>query len=212
MSDVAIHRVRARALARLRHLMASPAMAAQRGQAAVAKLIQDTDVECRLTSAERSDLTRLFDHPGNSYGAARRSFIRKVKAMEDAELASIGESPPSQTDPAVEGGSSADQPAAQRSSRDDLQALQELMALQRLHKDRRQAGNAAPGQRPSGRPSRVGAATAEQEWDVFLSFAAEDNDSFVRDLAHALRSAGLRVWYDEFRLAIGDGLHTAINE
>lgn len=49
-------------------------------------------------------------------------------------------------------------------------------------------------------------------WDVFISHATEDKESFVRPLALALRSYGLRVWYDEFSLTIGDGLRKSIED
>jgi hypothetical protein len=46
---------------------------------------------------------------------------------------------------------------------------------------------------------------------VFISHASEDKDSIVRPLAHALREAGLKVWYDEFELRIGDSLRRKID-
>ena len=48
------------------------------------------------------------------------------------------------------------------------------------------------------------------EFDVFISHATEDKD-FASPLAHELRSAGLRVWFDEFELGIGDSLNEKIN-
>jgi hypothetical protein len=48
-------------------------------------------------------------------------------------------------------------------------------------------------------------------WDVFISHASEDKDSFVRPLAEALRKYGLNVWYDEFTLKIGDHLRRSID-
>ena len=48
------------------------------------------------------------------------------------------------------------------------------------------------------------------KWDVFISHATEDKDSFVRPLALALRSYGLKVWYDEFSLGVGDSLRKSI--
>jgi hypothetical protein len=50
-----------------------------------------------------------------------------------------------------------------------------------------------------------------QEYDVFISHASEDKASVVRPLAHALRSLGLGVWYDEFELRIGDSLRRKID-
>jgi hypothetical protein len=49
-------------------------------------------------------------------------------------------------------------------------------------------------------------------WDVFICHASEDKDSFVRPLAEALRAEGLRVWYDEFTLRVGDGLRRSIDK
>lgn len=48
-------------------------------------------------------------------------------------------------------------------------------------------------------------------FDVFISRASEDNDDIVRPLAHALRAGGLRVWYDDFELRIGDSLRRKID-
>jgi hypothetical protein len=46
---------------------------------------------------------------------------------------------------------------------------------------------------------------------VFVSHATEDKDAVVRPLAHALRDGGLRVWYDEFELRLGDSLRRQID-
>jgi hypothetical protein len=50
-----------------------------------------------------------------------------------------------------------------------------------------------------------------ETYDVFISHASEDKDSVVRDLANALTAEGLRVWYDEFTLRIGDSLRQKID-
>ena len=50
-----------------------------------------------------------------------------------------------------------------------------------------------------------------RDYDVFISHASEDKDEVVRPLAHALRDAGLEVWYDEFELKIGDSLRRNID-
>ncbi len=52
----------------------------------------------------------------------------------------------------------------------------------------------------------------EREFDVFISHASEDKDEIVRPLAHALKEAGLKVWYDEFELKIGDSLRKKIDK
>lgn len=51
----------------------------------------------------------------------------------------------------------------------------------------------------------------EPEYDVFISHATEDKDNIVRPLAGALRAVGLRVWYDEYELKIGDSLRRKID-
>lgn len=52
---------------------------------------------------------------------------------------------------------------------------------------------------------------SENTWDTFISHASEDKDAFVRPLAEALRAQGLRVWYDEFTLTVGDSLRRSID-
>lgn len=50
-----------------------------------------------------------------------------------------------------------------------------------------------------------------EAWDVFVSHASEDKDSFVRPLVSALTKAGLRVWFDEQELKVGDSLRRSID-
>jgi hypothetical protein len=49
-------------------------------------------------------------------------------------------------------------------------------------------------------------------FDVFISHASEDKDVFVRELAAELTRLGLRVWYDEATLQLGDSLREKIDE
>lgn len=51
----------------------------------------------------------------------------------------------------------------------------------------------------------------DREFDVFVSHASDDKDSIVRPLAQALQDRGLRVWYDEFEMRIGDNLRRRID-
>ena len=51
----------------------------------------------------------------------------------------------------------------------------------------------------------------EKEYDVFICHAGEDKDAVVRPLAHALRARGVEVWYDEFKMKIGDSLRRTID-
>lgn len=50
-----------------------------------------------------------------------------------------------------------------------------------------------------------------EQHDVFISHASEDKDAIVRSLASALIALGLKVWYDEFTLRIGDSLRQKID-
>ena len=56
--------------------------------------------------------------------------------------------------------------------------------------------------RPEGDPAA---------WHAFVSHASEDKDGFVRPLVDALRGHGLRIWYDNFTLTVGDGLRRSID-
>jgi len=49
------------------------------------------------------------------------------------------------------------------------------------------------------------------QYDLFISHASEDKDSFVRELAQQLKTSGLQVWYDEFTLTLGDSLRRSID-
>jgi hypothetical protein len=51
-----------------------------------------------------------------------------------------------------------------------------------------------------------------RKYDVFISHASEDKDDVVRPLAISLQSKGLKVWYDEFELKIGDSLRRKIDK
>lgn len=51
----------------------------------------------------------------------------------------------------------------------------------------------------------------ENVYDVFISHASEDKEDFVRALANELTKLGIKVWYDEFSLKIGDSLRRSID-
>ncbi|MEN6622559.1 MAG: toll/interleukin-1 receptor domain-containing protein [Smithella sp.] len=50
------------------------------------------------------------------------------------------------------------------------------------------------------------------EYDAFISHASEDKAKVVRPLAKSLKRMGLKVWYDEFELKVGDSLRQSIDE
>ena len=54
--------------------------------------------------------------------------------------------------------------------------------------------------------------STNKEYDVFISHASEDKDDVVRPLAISLSEKGIKVWYDEFELKIGDSLRRKIDE
>lgn len=67
--------------------------------------------------------------------------------------------------------------------------------------------------RPARHSSNMAKPTADaQSWDVFISHASEDKDSFARPLAEALEAAGVSVWFDESTLTIGDSLRRSIDK
>jgi len=51
----------------------------------------------------------------------------------------------------------------------------------------------------------------QKEYDFFVSHATEDKESFVRPLAEKLNELGIKIWYDEFQLKIGDSLRRSID-
>lgn len=52
----------------------------------------------------------------------------------------------------------------------------------------------------------------DQKWDLFICHASEDKDDVALPLADALIAKGLRVWYDDFELTVGDSLSSKIDE
>lgn len=50
-----------------------------------------------------------------------------------------------------------------------------------------------------------------EEYDVFISHASEDKETFVNDLVQALMNRGVKVWYDSQNIEWGDSLRTKID-
>lgn len=50
------------------------------------------------------------------------------------------------------------------------------------------------------------------EWDIFISHASEDKEEVAKPLARLLQEKGLKVWYDEFELKMGDSLSRSIDQ
>lgn len=51
----------------------------------------------------------------------------------------------------------------------------------------------------------------EERWDVFISHASEDKDTFVRPLVTALAQLGVNLWFDEFEMKVGDSISSSID-
>ena len=49
-------------------------------------------------------------------------------------------------------------------------------------------------------------------WDVFISHASEDKEQLVRPLAEELIKCGVKVWYDEFTINLGESLTASIDQ
>lgn len=49
------------------------------------------------------------------------------------------------------------------------------------------------------------------DYDLFISHASEDKEEIVRPLAEELQKLGVKVWYDEFTLKVGDSLRKSID-
>lgn len=50
-----------------------------------------------------------------------------------------------------------------------------------------------------------------KKFDVFISHASPDKKEFVRPLATELKKLGVKVWYDEFELKLGDSLREQVD-
>lgn len=61
-------------------------------------------------------------------------------------------------------------------------------------------------------PNETGLRQETAQWDVFISHASEDKEDFVRPLAELLKTHGLKVWYDQFTMTVGDSLRRSIDK
>lgn len=65
--------------------------------------------------------------------------------------------------------------------------------------------------RPSP-PINVNDSTDNEEYDVFISHASEDKESFVDALCSELQSRNIKVWYDALNMTWGDSLRAEIDK
>lgn len=61
-------------------------------------------------------------------------------------------------------------------------------------------------------PPAVTSNASLEVWDVFISHASEDKVAVARPLREALEGFGVRVWFDEFQMGIGDSLRRKIDQ
>jgi hypothetical protein len=52
----------------------------------------------------------------------------------------------------------------------------------------------------------------QRKWDIFISHAFDDQESFVKPLAIALHQLGVKIWYSEFSLEVGDSISRSIDK
>jgi hypothetical protein len=64
--------------------------------------------------------------------------------------------------------------------------------------------------KPSFARAPIGSAD-DKTYELFISHASEDKH-FATPLADALQNAGLRVWFDEFEIRVGDSIRRKIDE
>lgn len=56
-----------------------------------------------------------------------------------------------------------------------------------------------------------GESAEDVTYDIFISHASQDKESFVEPLARLLSEMGFKVWYDDFVLKVGDSLRRSID-
>lgn len=98
--------------------------------------------------------------------------------------------------------------AADQKKADDLRARQ-LKQLEQQLRDQQQSAVAAPIS--VSIPVTKTEDDILPEYDVFISHASEDKDSFVRPFAEKLTTAGITPFYDEISLTWGDSLRRRID-
>ncbi|KAA0570602.1 toll/interleukin-1 receptor domain-containing protein [Azospirillum sp. Sh1] len=99
--------------------------------------------------------------------------------------------------------------AADQKKADDMRARQ-LKQLEQQLRDQQQSAFAAPI--TISMPATKMEDDILPEYDVFISHASEDKDSFVRPFAEKLTAAGITPFYDEISITWGDSLRRRIDQ
>lgn len=92
----------------------------------------------------------------------------------------------------------------------------QLLALETNDSKSKNLGQEPPS--AAGHHRIEGRATISQkdaqttDWDLFISHASEDKDEIARPLADKFIEHGLKVWFDEYTLTVGDSLRRSIDQ
>lgn len=60
-------------------------------------------------------------------------------------------------------------------------------------------------------PTHIYSEMGNEEYDVFISHASEDKESFTDEFHRALQETGIKVWYDAISMSWGDSLRAKID-
>lgn len=61
------------------------------------------------------------------------------------------------------------------------------------------------------KPQHLYMESNDEKYDVFISHASEDKESFADELCQELQNAGIKVWYDALSMTWGDSLRSKID-
>ncbi|MEZ6142794.1 MAG: toll/interleukin-1 receptor domain-containing protein [Zavarzinella sp.] len=89
--------------------------------------------------------------------------------------------------------------------------LDAVGSRQRLIYEQVSENNVLPVEKSTNAPCEVAIAHPDFDFDAFVSHASEDKADFVRPLVDCLKKKGLRIWYDEHVLSVGDSLREKID-
>lgn len=99
--------------------------------------------------------------------------------------------------------------AARRSRLEKHDGLSALLGIPEVASPKAPSDAVARPEAPTS--TATGAKDAPEDWDAFVSHASEDKEAFVRPLVAALTKLGLRIWFDEQELRVGDSLRRSID-
>ncbi len=169
---------------------------------------QHSDKSCDVASKSKriADLSGSLSQPSSASSAQNKlhqiQSLQKDVARLQSDMASLNADIAKKTDKLHKYQNDLTK-EQQRKQNNALKALERRQTAYRA----RQAGIITDArERVTEAPSLV-----TDKYDVFISHASEDKDDLVRPLAEELLTLGLKVWYDGFRLKVGDSLRRSID-